>query len=611
MSSVAIDIQRGMGPMTHGGGVAFRVWAPNAEAVFVSGTFNGWSPDANPMIKEEEGYWYADISNAAIGNEYRYHIRSFNKDFLRIDPYARQVTSSVGNAVVHDPDFDWAGDDFHLPPVNQLVIYEMHLGTFHDREDGKRNKFEEAAQKLDYLKRLGVNVIELMPLAQFAGELSWGYNPSCIFAVETNYGGANGFKQFVKQVHAAGIGVILDVVYNHFGPSDLDLWQFDGWSENNMGGIYFYNDWRAETPWGKTRPDYGRKEVRQFIRDNAMMWLEEYHVDGLRFDSTPYIRSVRGDGDPGSDLPDGWSLSQWINREVRLKFPDRITIAEDLHNDDRLTQSVEKGGVGFTAQWGARFVHPVRKAVITTKDEDRSLDSVRQALEGNYNGDPFQRVIYSESHDEIANGKARVATEIDPENPESWFAQKRTTLAAGLVLTAPGIPMLFQGQEFLEDGWFQDSVPLDWDKSVEFSGLVRMYRDLIHLRLNRWGTTRGLTGSGLNSFHENQADNVIAYHRWNQGGPGDDVVVVVNLSHVAHENYNMAFPAAGVWKLRLNSDWRGYSQGFANQSSSDVTAIVKPDAKNKVPQTFLATGVIHIGSYSILIYSQNLISNAE
>ncbi len=274
MSSVAIDIQRGMGPMTHGGGVAFRVWAPNAEAVFVSGTFNGWSPDANPMIKEEEGYWYADISNAAIGNEYRYHIRSFNKDFLRIDPYARQVTSSVGNAVVHDPDFDWAGDDFHLPPVNQLVIYEMHLGTFHDREDGKRNKFEEAAQKLDYLKRLGVNVIELMPLAQFAGELSWGYNPSCIFAVETNYGGANGFKQFVKQVHAAGIGVILDVVYNHFGPSDLDLWQFDGWSENNMGGIYFYNDWRAETPWGKTRPDYGRKEVRQFIRDNAMMWLE-------------------------------------------------------------------------------------------------------------------------------------------------------------------------------------------------------------------------------------------------------------------------------------------------------------------------------------------------
>ena len=106
-----------------------------------------------------------------------------------IDPYARQVTSSVGNAVVYDPHFDWEGDDFHIPPVNELVIYEMHLGTFHDKEDGKSDKFEEALQKLDHLQRLGVNVMEVMPLAQFAGELSWGYNPSCVFAVETNYGG--------------------------------------------------------------------------------------------------------------------------------------------------------------------------------------------------------------------------------------------------------------------------------------------------------------------------------------------------------------------------------------------------------------------------------------
>lgn len=599
--NVLTEVHFGMGSLPHESGVAFRVWAPHADAVFVSGTFNEWSPEANPMVREEEGYWYADIRNAKIGHEYRYHIRSGNNNFLRIDPYARQVTNSVGNAVIHDPSFDWSGDDFHLPPINELVIYEMHLGTFHDLKDGKTDRFAEAVDQLDYLKRLGVNVIEVMPLAQFAGELSWGYNPSCIFAVETNYGGATGFKQFVKRVHQAGMGVVLDVVYNHFGPSDLDLWQFDGWSEFGMGGIYFYNDWRAETPWGKTRPDYGRKEVRQFIRDNAMMWLEEYHVDGLRFDATPYIRSVRGDGDPGGDLPDGWSLSQWINREVRQKFPERITIAEDLHNDDRLTLPVEQGGVGFTAQWGGRFVYPVRAAMITAKDEERSLDSVRKALEGNYNGDPFHRVIYSESHDEIANGKSRMSSEIDPKNPDSWFAQKRSTLAAGLVMTAPGVPMLFQGQEFLEDGWFQDSVPLDWDKSVEFSGLVRMYRDLIHLRLNRWGTTRGLTGSGLNTFHQNQADNVIAYHRWHQGGRCDDVVVVLNLSHVAHENYNLVFPAIGLWRLRLNSDWKGYSQGFANQSSSDV---VTTNVDN-MGQGFPATGVISIGSYTILIYSQD------
>ena len=217
---------------------------------------------------------------------------------------------------------------------------------------GSRTSSQEAVQKLDHLQRLGVNVMEVMPLAQFAGELSWGYNPSCVFAVETNYGGPAGFKRFVKAAHRAGLAVILDVVYNHFGPSDLDLWQFDGWSENGMGGIYFYNDWHAETPWGPTRPDYGRKEVRQFIRDNALMWLEEYHVDGLRFDMTLYIHNVRASDDPGGDLPDGWSLVQWINREVRQRYPGRITIAEDLQNDDRITKPVDQAGGGFHGPMG-------------------------------------------------------------------------------------------------------------------------------------------------------------------------------------------------------------------------------------------------------------------
>jgi 1,4-alpha-glucan branching enzyme len=576
----------------------------------VTGSFNHWSPDANPMMKEEGGYWYVDIVTAAIDDEYRFRLVSGKQELYRLDPYARQVTSSVGNAVIHDPHFDWEGDDFRLPAINDLVIYEMHLGTFHSDDDEASDKFLEAVQKLDHLQRLGVNVIEVMPLAQFAGYVSWGYNPSCVFAVESNYGGPAGFKRFVKALHQAGFGVILDVVYNHFGPSDLDLWQFDGWSENGMGGIYFYNDWRAETPWGSTRPDYGRQEVRQFIRDNALMWLEEYHVDGLRIDMSVFMRSVHGNGDPGAELADGWSLIQWINQEVRMRYPGRITIAEDLQNDDRLTRPVEQGGAGFTAQWADRFVHSVRTAVITPDDAQRSLDDVRAAIQGQHNGDPFQRVIYSESHDEIANGKSRVPSEINSQNPDCWAAQKRTTLAAALVLTSPGIPMLFQGQEFLEDGWFQDTVPLDWDKSQEFSGLLRMYRDLIHLRLNRYGTTRGLTGSGLNSFHQNQADNVMAYHRWHQGGPGDDVVVVVNLSHSPHLDYQLGFPSAGTWRLRLNSDWIGYSRAFGNQVCSDAfakpTGSDQPPGSNGVPRDgFRASGTINIGSYSVLIFSQD------
>jgi 1,4-alpha-glucan branching enzyme len=402
----------------------------------------------------------------------------------------------------------------------------------------------------------------------------------------------------VKAAHAHGIGVILDVVYNHFGPGDLDLWQFDGWSENNLGGIYFYNDGRSETPWGNSRPDYGRGEVRQFIRDNAMMWLEDYRVEGLRFDMTLFIRTVKGSEQDG-DLPEGWSLMQWINREVRDKFPGRITIAEDLQNSDWLTKDDGAGGAGFGAQWDAKFVHPIRAVVSAIDDGQRSMQAVCDSLTFAYNGDPFQRVIYSESHDEVANGKSRVPSEIDPADPENYFAQKRSTLAAALVFTTPGIPMLFQGQEFLQGGWFQDTVPVDWNLNDEYRGIVRLYRDLVRLRLNRQGFSRGLCGRGIHISHVNETHKMMAFHRWDQGGLQDDVVVVANFSSQTHNDYQIGFPRDGVWKLRLNSDWKGYSSVFGNDPSTDATPA--PDAYDGHP----CSAKITIAPYSVLIYSQD------
>lgn len=272
--------QSGMGSMAHENGVAFRVWAPHADRVGVIGSFNDWDAGSTPMEPEENGHWYVVVSNAKVGDEYKFVIFNGDRELQRNDPYAREVTNSVGNSVIVDPTaFDWGNDDFQMAPFNELVIYEMHVGTF-NREDPKAaGSFDDVARKLEYLKWLGVNAIQLMPVAEFAGDISWGYNPAHIFAVESAYGGPDGLKQLVKQAHEYGIAVILDVVYNHFGPSDLDLWQFDGWGENEKGGIYFYNDWRSATPWGDTRPDYGRGEVRQFIFDNAMMWLDEYRMD--------------------------------------------------------------------------------------------------------------------------------------------------------------------------------------------------------------------------------------------------------------------------------------------------------------------------------------------
>ncbi len=551
-------------------GFAFRVWAPHAELVEVVGDFNEFTSGANLLSREDDGNWYGEVYNAEYGHQYRYLIHRSGETFSRIDPYAVEVTNSVGNAILANLQFDWGSDDFRLPGRTELVIYEMHVGTFHCTQEGRSGTFAEAIEKLDHLQMLGVNAIELMPCAEFAGDFSWGYNPAHIFAVEQAYGGPLGLKQFVKEAHQRGIGVIMDVVYNHFGPSDLSLWQFDGWHENDKGGIYFYNDWRSTTPWGDTRPDYGRPEVRRYIADNARFWLEEYRMDGLRFDMTLFIRHVRGDGDPAADLADGWSLTQDVNRMVHTEFPGRITIAEDLQNNEWLTKSPDEGGAGFDLQWDAGFVHPVRFAAITPSDEERSIDSLKAAIGNTYNGDSFQRVIYTESHDEVANGKARVPYEIDAEDPNAWHAKKRATAALALALCSPGVPMLFQGQELLEDEWFRDTRPMQWHRYHEQQGIVLMVRDLIHLRKNAHGNSKGLMSSNWSVLREHHDENLLVIHRWWEGGPNDDVIVLINFSSVAKEAVKVQLPQAGKWSLVFNSDWKGYSEDFGNYSPSQV-----------------------------------------
>lgn len=548
-------------------GMAFRVWAPNADSVSVVGDFNGWDWNQNAMMRDDQGCWFAELSNVEFGQQYRFELSRGEHRFTRIDPHATEVTNSVGNGILADLQFDWEGDSYQLPPRNQIVIYEMHIGTFHVKEAGRPSTFDDAIEKLDHLVSLGINVVEVMPCAEFAGDLSWGYNPAHIFAIEQAYGGPLAFKRFIRACHARGIGVLQDVVYNHFGPSDLSLWQFDGWSENGKGGIYFYNDWKSTTPWGDTRPDYGRMEVRQFITANARYWLEEFRLDGLRLDMTLYIRHVHGNNDPGAELADGWSLTQEINEMVHREFPGKITIAEDLRDSDWLTKSSGEGGAGFDMQWDARFVHPIRRLVCSPNDGDRSTSALIQAATASYNGDSFQRVIYSESHDEIANGKARVTSEIDASNPDGWHAKKRSTLAAAIALTCPGVPMLFQGQEMLEDEWFRDTDPIDWSKAKSFTGVLRMYQDLIHLRLNKSNTTKGLTGSGFAICYEHHEDRLIAYHRWYNGGSGDDVLVLMNLSTESRPAVPIPLPQVGKWKLQFNSDWKGYSEEFGDFSS--------------------------------------------
>jgi 1,4-alpha-glucan branching enzyme len=594
-----------MGAMPDAKGVTFRVWAPHADKVYVTGTFNDWSQTSTPLFNEKNGCWSIAVAGAKAGDEYKYLIHApvawKLPPLSRIDPHARKVTNSMGNGIVYDPkEFDWGGDNFKLASWNELVIYEMHVGTFHVKAEGLPGTFNSAIEKLPYLNELGINAIEVMPIMEFSGTFSWGYNPAHPFAVESIYGGPDAFKLFVKAAHEQGIAIIVDVVYNHFGPDDLDLWQYDGWSENEKGGIYFYNDKRSQTPWGETRPDYGRGEVRQYLRNNALMWFEEYRVDGLRWDMTAFIESIDGnEGNPANDIPEGWSLMQWINEEIQQLFPGKISIGESMRGNPWVTKDVGAGGAGFNAQWDAEFVRSVRQAVIARDDASRDLGAVAKAIESRYDLDVFRRVIFTESHDEVANGRARVPEEIWPGKVDSWFSKKRSTLGSALVLTSPGIPMIFEGQELLEDRWFQDKVPIDWSRAEDEHGILRMYRDLIALRRNLLGVTRGLCGQNVHIYRYDDGAKIIAFHRWDKQGPTDSVVVVVNMTNQNCDGYLIGFPRAGLWKTRFNSDSYSYGPNFANHPTPDV------DAHEEEVDGLPCSGKISIGPYTAVIFSQD------
>lgn len=583
----------GMGSQVLGSDTTFRVWAPNATTVTVAGSFNSWSTSANPLVSEGAGHWSVDVLGDQSGETYKYVI---DGTLWKNDPQARDVTNSVGESIVTDPTaYSWTS--FTAPGWTDMIIYEMHIGTFNDTAGGAPGTWSSAISKLDHVEDMGFNAIELMPIAEFAGDFSWGYNPAHPFAPESIYGTPTDMKDFVDECHQRGIAVLIDVVYNHLGPSDLDMWRFDGTSTGSYGGIYFFQDWRAVTPWGHTRPDYGRGEVRSFLKDNALYWLNEFNADGLRWDSTVNIRTQNNGG--GGTIADGWSLMQFINDEIDAAMPWKISIAEDLQNNDWLTKTTGSGGAGFDSQWDAAFVHPIRDAIIEQDDANRDMNAVRDAIATVYNGDMVDRVVYTESHDEVANGHARVPEEIWAGNASSWFSKKRSTLGAGLVFTSPGVPMIFQGQEFLEDGYFADSDPLDWTKATTYSGITDLYTDLVSLRKNTTGKTAGLGGGNVNVHHVNNTGKVLAYHRWKNGGSGDDVIVVANFSGTGFSSYNIGFPSSGTWKVRFNSDWNGYDSAFGNWTAYDTTA----SWGSKDGMSY--NGNVGIGPYTVIILSKD------
>jgi len=585
----------GLGATPGPDGTTFQVWAPHADRVFVSGEWNGFATDADELTKGAGGVFAGRVAAARAGQRYLYVIRHGADVVTRHDPRARRITGFDGQSVIVDPDaYVWRSPAYTPPPVEEQVVYELHLGTFNVRAGESWGSFASAIEKLDHLRDLGVTTIELMPPAETPGERSWGYNPQFPFSVENVYGGVEEMRRFVDEAHARGMGVVVDVVYNHLTNYQQPLKCFDG-DCLGKNGIYFYaDDARATTPWGP-RPDFGRPEVRRWVIDNAAYFLDELRCDGMRWDSTVNIRAY---GDGATAIPEGWALLGEATDELHRRWPRSLQIAEDLKDDARLTRKTSDGGAGFDAQWDPAFFHPVNDTIIAANDADRGMWKIRDAIAHQHDGSGLRRVVYTESHDEVANGRKRIPEMIAPNDPGGWAARKRSTLGAAITLTSPGVPMLFMGMEFLERGSFADQKPLDWSKATTYAPVLALYRDLVALRRNVGGKTRGLTGNNVNVFHVNDGAKVIAYHRWKSGGVGDDVVVIANFSGRAFSAYELGLPRAGTWRVRLNGDDKKYGADYAGTATADVTATAG------TYDGFAQKGTFAIGPYSVVVLSQ-------
>ena len=590
-------------------GVSFRVWAPHATAVQVQASASG---ESVPLVEQgSTGYWCKDISGVGVNLAYDYVITSSAGTVTRRDPNARVVTSETGHAVTYDPAaYVWQSNPFTPPALNKLVIYEVDIGQFNAGPSGW-GTFQAAIAQLGHISGMGFTAVELLPVTQADGIHANPYAPTDQYAVDNSeLGGPDNLKAFVDACHQNGLAVIFDVVHNHWGPYNLADFDFDGWeSSSSPGGIYFYNSSGNDpyaSPYGP-RPNYSNAIVQSYILGQIGMWFNEYRADGLRWDSISNIYNawsggVGNDpntGKPGVSLPDGIKLMQSANTTWQPTFK----IAEDLSFSSHQaldTQPVASGGLGFDAQWNATLAYFVRKDFPASQI---SLSDIVSGMTSTFNNVYLQSVAYVESQDELTTKNSRLYQLVDPQNPTSRNARKKAALGAAILFTSPELPMIYQGDEFLDPSWFDNRTMLDWTNATTWAGIVQLYSDLVHLRTNSGGISPGLSDPNLTIYQQDKNADVLVYDRYNSSAPGtDDVIVIANLSGTvfnSNSGYEIGLPYGGNWQVLFNSDSTVYSSDFGNVGP------VGPVAANATPyagQPYSA--VIPLGDYSVLILSQ-------
>lgn len=562
------------------GGTSFAVWAPNAAGVAVIGDFCGWNPNQYPMRSlGASGIWELFVPNIGEGEVYKFAIHT--KEGYRLDkadPMARatEAPPATGSVVTSSTyawkDADWLAERAGVDHANSAMsVYEVHLGSW---RMGRTYK-ELATELVDYVKDLGYTHVEFMPVAEHPFGGSWGYQVSGYYAPTARWGTPDELRELIDAFHQAGIGVIMDWVPAHFPKDEFALGRFDGQA------LYEHPDWRRgeQRDWGTYVFDFGRNEVRNFLVANALYWLEEFHIDGLRVDAVAsmlYLDYSRKDGEwapnqyGGRENLEAVQFLQEMNATVHKAHPGILTIAEESTSWPGVTAMTEHGGLGFSMKWNMGWMNDTL--------EYFAHDPIHRSY--HHNEITFSMVYaYSEhyilpfSHDEVVHGKGSLWDRM-PGDTWNKAAGLRTLYA--YMYAHPGKKLLFQGQEFGQVMEWSEGRSLDWDDTVGWEGeyheaLAHMVRDLNALYSASPALfTQDNTPDGFSwTKSDDAANNVLSFVRY--GTNGEKILCTFNLGGTSQPSYKLGVPEGGNWQCIFNTD-AGVYEGANNPLDEYVTA---------------------------------------
>ena len=557
-----------LGSFLEGDSCTFRVWAPNAKRVFVTGEFCSWYPHTYEMKKiNDRGIYEIQVPGVSEFDAYKYVIVTHSGlELWKADPYAKHAETRplTASKVYTLPEYKWKDkkwmDNRTVPYHQPMNIYEVHLGSWKHNEEGKELSYRELAHRLvEYVKEMNYTHVELLPVTEYPYDKSWGYQATGYFSPTSRYGTPEDFMYFVDIFHQNNIGVILDWVPGHFTKDAHGLYEFDGTP------CYEYSDTRKmeHEGWGTRVFDYGRNEVKSFLTSSAVSWIEDYHIDGIRVDAVSsmiFLNYCRDEDKSARNIYGGFEKLEAIdfiknlNLYVKENYPGVSMIAEESTSYPKVTAAVEHGGLGFDFKWNMGWMNDsldyletdpfFRKGV-----HNKFTFSMHYAFSENF--------ILPISHDEVVHGKKSLLDK-SPVPYEDKFANLKAFL--GYMYAHPGKKLAFMGIDIAQF--------IEWDEERELDWLLMLYPKHVFTHryvkeLNKfYKTTPALweNDSDWDGFRWHVVDdnnnNVFAFSRKDRSGK--EVLVVSNFSNQVLKNYEIGVDTWGSYKIALNSDAKKY-----------------------------------------------------